>query len=138
MMRWLAPTKLMPTARSEESKQTRGNAASLLNLRRGRTRVLSNAVQWECSAPHLGSHAPVNESLARFQVNLTFECEHRARSGLRRRLDVLTDAAEHIQPISHNYHLVYGAEEDGVQQPSASLQLARPSCMGVVGMRGTV
>ena len=35
MTRWLAPTKLMPTARSTESKQTRGSLAPLLNLRHG-------------------------------------------------------------------------------------------------------
>ena len=32
MSRWLAPTKLMPTARSADNRQTRGSLVALLNL----------------------------------------------------------------------------------------------------------
>ena len=43
MIKWFAPTKLMPTARSADNRQTRGSLASLLNLH-ARERARGGAV----------------------------------------------------------------------------------------------
>ena len=130
MIKWFAPTKLMPTAISADNRQTRGSLASLLNLQQAECATGTGARARTCTSAFAAEEREgeagelLDDVHARLQIHIALQYHDCTLAVGQDAGHVRTDAAKHVQEVAHHHHLVLCARQDGVEQARTRLQLA--------------